>query len=153
MTPTFSTHPTAHITLTDRFECMVTTAETQVPRWNIWVQQLTPDLIATVNTSGQNLMLEAIGDFSHEGNYYLTFGYTCQNCAGYIYYFHSETPLGPYKDGGFLSFDGCGGQNKGANVLPTPNGTVALAGIEPVLPKNVTALHSSVIIGLGRMVL
>ncbi|RSL65572.1 hypothetical protein CEP53_003655 [Fusarium sp. AF-6] len=109
--------------------------------WDIWVQQLAPDLISTVNTSetttlvrsakqlfDQNLTLEATGAF-YDGYYYLMFGQTCQNCAGYIYYFYSESPMGPYKDGGYVSRDGCGGQNKGANVLPTPDGgSIVLAG-------------------------
>lgn len=112
------------------------------PVWDIWVQQLTPELTSTVGTNTtsvlirsaselkkQNLTLEASGFFFHEGYWYMTFGKTCQNCNGYIYYYYAEQPLGPYLDGGFISSDGCGGQNKGANVLPTPDGEVVLAGV------------------------
>jgi hypothetical protein len=109
--------------------------------WNIWVQQLAPNLTATVGTNAtsvqilsaqelrqQGLNLEACGFFYHDSYYYMTFGFTCQNCAGYVYYYYSQSPFGPYRDGGMLSTDGCGGQNKGANVLPSRNGPVVLAG-------------------------
>ncbi|RMJ11841.1 hypothetical protein CDV36_008502 [Fusarium kuroshium] len=130
-----------HYIITDPFLGTIPSADGGLT-WDIWVQQLAPDLISTVNTSetitlvrsakqlfDQNLTLEATGAFYHDGYYYLMFGQTCQNCAGYIYYFYSESPLGPYKDGGYVSRDGCGGQNKGANVLPTPDGgSIVLAG-------------------------
>lgn len=110
-----------------------------VPVWDIWIHQLAPNLTATIDSTAvrirtaqqllaQNLTLEAVGFFYHDGHYYINFGFTCQNCAGYIYNYHSTSPFGPYADGGFISQDGCGGQNKGANVLPSPDGPVVLAG-------------------------
>ncbi|KAF3390088.1 hypothetical protein DPV78_011591 [Talaromyces pinophilus] len=139
----FETPDGTHYIVTDPFAGRITNFDQAVPTWDIWVQQLEPNLTATANTPdtmalvrsasqliAQNLSLEAAGAFYKDGHYYLTFGMTCQNCAGYIYYYHSTSPLGPYQDGGFLSLDGCGGQNKGVNVLPTPNnGTVVVASV------------------------
>ena len=137
----FSGPDGTHYIVSDPFENWIENGPDAVPIWDIWVQQLAPNLTSTVNTrksttlvrsaaqlAAQNLTLEATGAFYHDGFYYLMFGMTYQNCAGYIYYYYSENALGPYKDGGFVSKDGCGGQNKGANVLPTTNGSVVVAG-------------------------
>jgi hypothetical protein len=111
------------------------------PVWDIYVQQLGPNLTATAgnNATGtlirtaaqlrkQGLTLEACGFFYHDNYYYMTFGFTCQNCNGYVYYYYSQNPLGPYTDGGMLTMDGCGAQNKGTNVLPSSQGPIVLAG-------------------------
>ncbi|RGP71249.1 glycoside hydrolase family 43 [Fusarium longipes] len=112
-----------------------------VPVWDIYVQKLAPNLTSTVGTNStskmirsakdllkQGLNLEACGFFHHDSYWYQTYSYTCQNCPGYIYYLYAENPLGPYKDGGYISLNGCGGQNKGANVLPSAKGPIVLAG-------------------------
>ena len=121
-----------------------------VPVWPIYVQQLTPDLLSTVNTTAtislirtaqqllndtmggvNGLSLEAIGFFYNPQTkmYYITAGNTCQNCAGYIFYLYAKSPFGPYTDGGFLSLDGCTGQNKGVMTVPDASGNpVFLAG-------------------------
>lgn len=111
------------------------------PIWDIWVQKLTPNLTATVGTNdtsarirtadslaAQDLYLEASSFFYHDGYWYMMFGRTCQNCAGPIYYLYAKNPLGPYKDGGYVSLDGCGAQNKGTSILPSANGPVVVAG-------------------------
>ncbi|KAL1888215.1 hypothetical protein Sste5346_009689 [Sporothrix stenoceras] len=129
-----------HYILTDPFTSGFLSSDVNVPPvWDIYVQQLAPNLTSTVNSSftlvrsaqqvrDMGLTLEACGFFYHDAHWYLTFGKTCRNCAGYIYYMYADNPLGPYIDGGFISLDGCGGQNKGANVLPSANGPVVLAG-------------------------
>ncbi|KAL8412385.1 hypothetical protein RB596_001562 [Gaeumannomyces avenae] len=110
--------------------------------WDVVVQKLNPDLtsvspksnatFALIRTSTQlaalGLSLEAASFFYHDGYYYMNFGQTCQNCAGYVYYLYSRgSPLSPYVDGGFLrGSDGCGAQNKGASVLPTSDGGQAI---------------------------
>lgn len=133
-----------HYIVTDPFENWIEESQGEaIPTWDIWVQELAPNLTSTINTPdtvaqvrsateliNQGLTLEASGAFYKDGYYYLVFGMTCQNCAGYIYYYYSENPFGPYVDGGMLTKDGCGGQNKGINVLPTPNGgSVIVAGV------------------------
>ena len=121
-----------------------------VPLWPLWVMKLAPDLLSVVNTTEtvhqirtpqellantaggpSGLDLEATGFFYNPkyDTWYITAGYTCQNCAGYIYYLYSHSgPYGPYKDGGFLTLDGCGGQNKGVMRLPSSAGDIFLAG-------------------------
>ncbi|KLU86971.1 hypothetical protein MAPG_05977 [Magnaporthiopsis poae ATCC 64411] len=111
--------------------------------WDLVVQKFNPDLTSVpaqsndtfriVRTGAElaalGLSLEACSFFAHDGYYYMMFGQTCQNCAGYVYYLYSKgDPLGPYTDGGFLSMHGCGAQNKGASVLPAAQGEVVLAG-------------------------
>ena len=111
--------------------------------WNIVVQKLNPDLVSVPEQSletlkviftakelaDKGLSMEACSFFHHDGYYYMVFAQTCQNCAGMTYYFYSKgNPLGPYIDGGILREDGCGAQNKGANVLPTADGEVILNG-------------------------
>ncbi|CAK7200595.1 hypothetical protein SEUCBS139899_003293 [Sporothrix eucalyptigena] len=129
-----------HYMLSDPFtNATLTTDGYGVPVWDLYVQQLAPNLTSTLNTTATlirsaeqlrdtGLTLEACGFFYHDGYWYLTVGMTCQNCAGYVYYYYAEHPLGPYTDGGYLSLDGCGGQNKGANVLPSAAGPVVVAG-------------------------
>lgn len=103
--------------------------------FNIWVHQLAPNLTSTVGASNTSVLirtaaeltaaglyLEASSAFYYDGYYYLLFGMTCQNCAGYTYAYYATEPLGPYTDLGLITEDGCGGQNKGAAVLPTPDG-------------------------------
>ncbi|KAG8353865.1 hypothetical protein FVEN_g8121 [Fusarium venenatum] len=111
-----------------------------VPVWDIYVQKLAPNLTSTVGTNTsklirsakdllkQGLNFEACGFFYHDSYWYQTYSYTCQNCPGYIDYLYAKDPLGPYTDGGYVSLDGCGGQNKGANVLPSAKGPIVLAG-------------------------
>jgi hypothetical protein len=119
-----------------------TTTSDNVPGWDIWVHQLAPDLKSTASNKtsvlvrtaqalwkDQQLTLEAVGFFYHDGFWYLTWGETVQNGAGYVYYHYARNPLGPWTDGGFLSIDGCGAQNKGVNVLPSSQGPVILAGM------------------------
>ncbi|KAM0540661.1 hypothetical protein ACHAO7_011006 [Fusarium culmorum] len=133
----------AHYILTDTW---ATVFENQapghsVPVWDIYVQKLAPNLTSAVGTNNtsklirsakdllkQGLNLEACGFFYRDSYWYQTYSYTCQNCPGYIYYLYAKDPLGPYTDGGYISLDGCGGQNKGANVLPSANGPIVLAG-------------------------
>jgi hypothetical protein len=133
----------AHYILTDTW---ANTMENQapghsVPVWDIYVQKLAPNLTSTVGSNStskliraandlykQGLNLEACGFFYHDSYWYQTYSYTCQNCPGYIYYLYAKDPLGPYTDGGYISLDGCGGQNKGANVLPSAKGPTVLAG-------------------------
>ncbi|KUL87146.1 hypothetical protein ZTR_05615 [Talaromyces verruculosus] len=131
-----------HYIVTDPFTSTeAINAYYNMPIWDIWVQQLAPNLTSTMGTpettvrvrstqslQAQGLYLEAAGFFYYNGYWYMTFGRTCQNCAGPIYYYYSQNPLGPYTDGGLISLDGCGGQNKGANVLPSAQGPVVVAG-------------------------
>lgn len=132
----------SHYILSDPFTDYVTMDDYyDLPIWDIWVQKLTPNLTATVGTnetsarvrtakslSAQDLHLEASSFFYYNGYWYMIFGRTCQNCAGPIYYLYSQHPLGPYTDGGYVSLDGYGAQNKGANILPAKNGSVVVAG-------------------------
>ncbi|KAK8124247.1 uncharacterized protein PG998_000006 [Apiospora kogelbergensis] len=109
--------------------------------WDVVVQKLNPDLTSVpapsdatfrlvrsaTELAALDLSLEACSFFYHDGYYYMIFGQTCQNCAGFIYYLYSkDNPLGPYTDGGFLRTDGCGAQNKGTSVLPTAHGEVVV---------------------------
>ncbi|KAI6753728.1 hypothetical protein FGRA07_05154 [Fusarium graminearum] len=133
----------AHYILTDTRTSVSEIQATghSVPVWDIYVQKLAPNLTSTVGTNStsklirtakellkQGLNLEACGFFYHDSYWYQTYSYTCQNCPGYIYYLYAKDPLGPYTDGGYISLDGCGGQNKGANVLPSAKGPVVIAG-------------------------
>ncbi|CEF76293.1 unnamed protein product [Fusarium graminearum] len=133
----------AHYILTDTWTSVSEIQATghSVPVWDIYVQKLAPNLTSTVGTNStsklirtakellkQGLNLEACGFFYHDSYWYQTYSYTCQNCAEYIYYLYAKDPLGPYTDGGYLSLDGCGGQNKGANVLPSAKGPIVVAG-------------------------
>lgn len=112
-----------------------------MPIWDIWVQKLAPNLTGTIGTNNtsarirtaeslfaRNLHLEASSFFYHDGYWYMMFGRTCQNCAGPIYYMYSKNPLGPYIDGGYVTLDGCGAQNKGTNIIPSENGPIVVAG-------------------------
>ncbi|ENH66300.1 N-sulfoglucosamine sulfohydrolase [Fusarium oxysporum f. sp. cubense race 1] len=133
----------AHYILTDTWSNVTENQATghSVPVWDIYVQKLAPNLTSTVGSNStlalirsakdlhkQGLNLEACGFFYHDSYWYQTYSYTCQNCPGYIYYLYAKDPLGPYTDGGYISLDGCGGQNKGANVLPSAKGPIVLAG-------------------------
>ncbi|CAL5867334.1 uncharacterized protein PFLUO_LOCUS1549 [Penicillium psychrofluorescens] len=132
----------SHYIVSDPFTEMISfNGYYTLPIWDIWVQKLAPNLTATVGTNetsarirtarslyAQGLHLEAASFFYHNGYWYMMFGRTCQNCAGPIYYLYAKNPLGPYIDGGFVSLDGCGGQNKGANVLPSAKGPIVVAG-------------------------
>lgn len=114
-----------------------------VPNWDVWVQKLNPDLTGTTGEAVRvmsHVSFEGIGFFEHEGYWYLVGGHTCPNCPSTtISYLMSRAPLGPWTNGGGavtsplqptqLSEDGCMGQDKGANVLPTPSGPVVLEGI------------------------
>ncbi|ORX38015.1 hypothetical protein BD324DRAFT_413772 [Kockovaella imperatae] len=141
-----------HYIVSDIFEGidLTPTGVLAVPVWPIWVQELAPNLTSTVgtnstvqlvrtaaqllnNTDGgsQGLSLEAIGFFYNEDfdMWYIIAGKTCQNCDGYIYYLYSKNgPFGPYEDGGYISGDGCGGQNKGVMQLPSVGGSSFYAG-------------------------
>lgn len=124
-----------HYILTDVNPGFLATDPHNMSTWSIYIQELAPNLTTTVGTTGtmaeirsstelhaQGLNLEASSAFYHEGYYYLLFGMTCQNCPGYVYGYFATQPLGPYTDMGMLSTDGCTAQNKGASVLPTPDG-------------------------------
>lgn len=132
----------SHYIISDPFTDFVTfDTYYSLPIWDIWVQKLAPNLTATIGTNetvalirtaqslhAQGLHLEAVSFFYYDGYWYMIFGRTCQNCAGPIYYLYSKNPLGPYIDGGYLSLDGCGAQNKGASVLPSERGPIVVAG-------------------------
>lgn len=114
-----------------------------VPNWDVWVQKLNPDLTGTSGEAVRvmsHVSFEGIGFFEHEGYWYLVGGHTCPNCPSTtISYLMARSPLGPWTNGAGaitsplqptqLSDDGCMGQNKGANVLPTPSGSFVLEGI------------------------
>lgn len=124
------------------------TGAASVPVWPIYVHQMNANLTGVVGTNdtmalvfsvaqsryaklagSEGLTLEAIGFFYRKGFYYIVAGETCQNCAGYIFYLYATSPLGPYKEGGYISLDGCGGQNKGVMKVPNAAGEdVFLAG-------------------------
>lgn len=109
--------------------------------WDAVVQKLNPDLTSVPAQSNdtlrvifsgkeladRGLTMEACAFFYRDGYYYMTFAQTCQYCTGFTYYFYSKgDPLGPYTDGGVLRLDGCGAQNKGANVLPSAQGDIVV---------------------------
>jgi hypothetical protein len=114
-----------------------------VPSWDVWVQKLNPDLTGTAGEAIRvmsHTSFEGIGFFEHEGYWYLVGGHTCPNCPSTnISYLMAHSPLGPWTNGDGamqdptqptqLSDDGCLGQDKGANVLPSPSGPVVLEGI------------------------
>ena len=114
-----------------------------VPNWDVWVQKLNPDLTGTTGEGVRvmsHVSFEGIGFFEHEGYWYLLGGHTCPNCPSTtISYLMARAPLGPWTNGvgaitsplqpTQLSDDGCMGQDKGANVLPTPSGPIVLEGI------------------------
>ena len=114
-----------------------------VPNWDVWVQKLNPDLTGTTGEAVRvmsHVSFEGIGFFEREGYWYLVGGHTCPNCPSTtVSYLMSRAPLGPWTNGAGamtsplqptqLSDDGCMGQDKGSNVLPTPSGPVVLEGI------------------------
>lgn len=114
-----------------------------VPNWDVWVQQLNADLTGTTGAAVRvmsHVSFEGIGFFEHDGYWYLLGGHTCPNCPSTnISYLMARAPLGPWTNGDGsitdplqptqVSDDGCMGQDKGANVLPSPSGPVVLEGI------------------------
>lgn len=115
----------------------------RLPTWDVWVQKLNADLTGTTGEAVRvmsRVSFEGIGFFEHAGYWYLLGGRTCPNCPSTnISYVMARTPLGPWtnQDGSItsplhptqLSGDGCLGQHKGANVLPSPSGPIVLDGI------------------------
>ncbi|ENH98734.1 hypothetical protein COCC4DRAFT_45826 [Bipolaris maydis ATCC 48331] len=110
-----------------------------VPLWDVYVQKINEDMTGTVGTNNTTSLImnkahwEGIGFFYNLGWWYITGGPTCANCEVPIWYAKSRDPFGPYytasgrkvsevREGTVLSENGCGAQNKGANVLPTANG-------------------------------
>lgn len=116
-----------------------------VPMWDLWVHQLAPNLTSTMDNAssvlfrrgedlwkGQGLTLEAVGFFLPRRLLVHHLGRDCskrRRLPGYVYYHYAQNPLGPWKDGGIVSMDGCGAQIKGINVLPSDQGPVILAGM------------------------
>jgi len=114
-----------------------------VPVWDVWVQKLNRDLTGTTDSSVRVMTqasFEGIGFFEHDGYWYILGGHTCPNCPSTnIFYVMAKHPLGPWMNGDgsvttplqptVLSDDGCMGQDKGANVLPSPSGPVVVEGI------------------------
>ncbi|HEX5474095.1 MAG TPA: hypothetical protein VFX12_05465 [Vicinamibacterales bacterium] len=114
-----------------------------VPSWDVWVQKLNANLTGTTGTAVRvmsHVSFEGIGFFEHDGYWYLVGGHTCPNCPSTtISYLMAHAPLGPWANGEGatteplqptqLSGDGCMGQDKGANVLPSPSGPVVVEGI------------------------
>lgn len=117
-----------------------------LPLWDVWVQELNDDLTGTVGTAESQVKVmskahfEAVGLFEREGRWYATGGPTCANCPVPIEYVSAPSPLGPWTNeagdtgaslhrGTVIADNGCGGQNKGANVLPSADGPVVLEAI------------------------
>lgn len=114
---------------------------TGAPLWDIWVQQLNPEMTATTGSGAevmQDADFEGVSFFEHEGYWYIEGGPTVSNGPVPIGYFMAPNPLGPWTDaaghaaattaqGTLLAENGCGGQNKQASVLPSPEGPVVLA--------------------------
>lgn len=114
-----------------------------VPNWDVWVQKLNPELTGTTGEALRvmsHVSFEGIGFFEREGYWYLLGGHTCPNCPSTtISYLMARAPLGRWTNGvgaitsplqpTQLSDDGCMGQDKGANVLPTPSGPIVVEGI------------------------
>jgi hypothetical protein len=113
------------------------------PWWDVWVQKLNPDLTGTTGTAVRvmsHVSFEGIGFFEHDGYWYMLGSHTCPNCpSSDISYLMARAPFGPWTNGDgsissplhptALSGDGCLGQDKGANVLPSPAGPIILEGI------------------------
>ena len=132
--------------------------ERGVPSWDVWVQKIKPDLTGTTGAAVRvmsHASFEGIGFFEHEGYWYLLGGHTCPNCPSTnISYLRARTPLGPWTNGDGaitsplqptqLSDDGCMGQDKGANVLPTASGPIVLEGIMQYRSSPLDAGHSLV---------
>jgi hypothetical protein len=131
---------------TDVFSGSYVPGTAALPQWDVWVQQLNPAMTGTVDTPQTQVEVmhktdfEGIGFLQKDGHWYLTGGPTCGNCQAPIQYVMAASPLGPWSnengdtgaaltEGTALSADGCGGQNKGANVLPSTVGDVVLEGI------------------------
>jgi len=114
-----------------------------IPVWDVWVQKLNRDLTGTTDSSVRVMTqasFEGIGFFEHDGYWYILGGHTCPNCPSTnIFHVMARDPLGPWVNGDGsvttplqptqLSADGCMGQDKGANVLPSPAGPIVVEGI------------------------
>ncbi|WP_142502682.1 family 43 glycosylhydrolase [Klebsiella sp. 2680] len=114
------------------------------PLWDLWIQALTPELTGTVAGSATRILkaadFEAVGLFTHNGYWYITGGPTCGNCQVPIRYLYSSSVTSGWtneqgetgdelKMGSLLTQDGCTGQNKGADTLPSLSGPVILSAI------------------------
>lgn len=128
--------------LTDSYSGVNDSVNTGLPLWDLWVQKLNDDLTGTVNTPETMIRIwhainfEAVSFFYRQGKWYVMGGPTCGNCPvaiSCIYANSGATPLGIWTNeagdtgealvgGTLLSADGCSGQNKGANSLPTASG-------------------------------
>lgn len=118
-------------------------SEGTLPTWDVWVQKLNSDLTGTTGEAVRvmsNVSFEGIGLFEHGGYWYMLGSHTCPNCpSSDISYLMARAPLGPWMNAegsmssplhpSKLSADSCLGQNKGANVLPSPSGAIVLEGI------------------------
>lgn len=128
---------------TDSFSGSYDPDHSSLPLWDVWVQKLNPDMTGTIGQSIRVMSkahFEGIGFAEHDGHWYLTGGPTCANCQVPVQYMKAPTPLGPWSneagdtgsalhEGTVISDDGCGGQNKGLNMLPSAAGDVVLSGI------------------------
>jgi hypothetical protein len=113
------------------------------PWWDVWIQKLNPDLTGTTGEAVRvmsHVSFEGIGFFEHGGYWYLLGSHTCGNCpSSDISYLMARAPLGPWTNGDGsissplhpteLSDDGCLGQDKGANALPSKSGPIIIEGI------------------------
>ncbi|KAI0024074.1 glycosyl hydrolase [Xylariomycetidae sp. FL0641] len=123
---------------------------TGAPLWDLYIQQLKPDFSGVVGNStdanATHLILpaadfEAIGAVYVNGSFYITGGPTCGNCAAAIQVTSAPALTGPWTPLANLSSDGCTGQNKGATLLPTADGTDAVLGAVWGYRTNPTSLH------------
>lgn len=117
--------------------------EGRLPTWDVWVQKLNADLTGTTGEAVRvmsHVSFEGIGFFEHAGYWYLLGGHTCPNCPSTnISYVMARAPLGPWTNPGGtvtsplhpaeLSGDGCLGQHKGSNMLPSSSGPIVLDGV------------------------
>lgn len=116
------------------------------PNWDVYIQQLNDEMTGTTGDSSKcklilhNTDYEALGLFEYKGKWYATGGPTCGNCEVPIKYVMADSPFGVWTneegdtgdkltDGTVIAADGITGQNKGSNILPTPNGTIIVEGI------------------------
>ncbi|MER7795066.1 family 43 glycosylhydrolase [Streptomyces sp. NPDC097640] len=129
--------------VTDTFSGSYDPDVASLPLWDVWVQKLNADRTGTTSDAVRVMSkahFEGIGFAQHDGHWYITGGPTCANCAVPIQYVSASDPLGPWSNeagdtgdalhaGTELTSDGCGGQNKGLNMLPSAAGPIVLSGI------------------------
>lgn len=118
------------------------------PVWNMWIQELLPNLTGTVGGNSSVLLFEsadfeAVGFVEHNGWWYLTGGLTAGNAPTSIQYLRAPSPLGPWTSGDgepsqsftnvtaglvgtLIAKDGCTGQNKGFSKFASAKGPVSL---------------------------